>query len=123
MMRLTVPDALEVCSVPKTMCPVSAAFLHGGVNRFQIAHFTDENDVGGHTQGPANAFFEIGDIDADLALIDQALVVLVKILDRIFQRDDMAISNSGSRSSPSTRDWSSYPSRSGRSRATTRGAG
>ena len=32
--------------------------LDGGVNRFQVAHFADQDDVGVHAQGPANALLE-----------------------------------------------------------------
>ena len=65
--------------------------LDGGVDRLQVAHFADEDDVGVHTQGPADAFGEVGHVDADLALVDRALLVLVVILDRVFQRDDVPI--------------------------------
>ena len=36
-------------------------------------------------------FLEIGHVDADLALIDQALDVVVEVLDRVFQRDDVLV--------------------------------
>ena len=63
----------------------------GGMDRRQVAHFADHDDVRRHTQRPANALLEIRHVDADLALVDQALVVLEEVLDRVFQRDDVAV--------------------------------
>ena len=65
--------------------------LDGRVDRLQVAHFADEDDVGVHAQGPADALREVGHVDADLALIDRALLVLVVILDRVFHRDDVPV--------------------------------
>ena len=51
--------------------------LDGRVDRFQVAHFADEDDVGVHTQGAADALLEVGHVHADLALVDRAFLVLV----------------------------------------------
>ena len=71
MMRLTVPCAPVVCSVPNTTWPVSAAVI-AGRDRLQVAHFADEDDVRVHPQGAAQRLGEVGHVDADLALIDRA---------------------------------------------------
>ena len=65
--------------------------LDGRVDRLQVAHFADEDDVGVHAQGPADALREVGHVDADLALVDRALLVLVVVLDRVFDRDDVPV--------------------------------
>ena len=90
MMRLIVLEALLVCSVPKTTWPVSAASMAAWIVA-RSAHFADEDDVGVHTQGAANALLEVGHVHADLALVDRAFLVLVVVLDRVFQRDDVAV--------------------------------
>ncbi len=90
MMRLIVPAALEVCSVPNTMWPVSAAVMAASiVSRSRISptritsgscrkarRIASENDV---------------HVDADLALVDRRLLVLVVELDRVFDRDDVVV--------------------------------
>ncbi len=65
--------------------------LDGRVNRGQVAHFTDEDDVRVHTQGPAKGLGKVRHVHADFALIDGALLVLVVILDRVFHRNDVPI--------------------------------
>ena len=121
MIRLTVPSAELVCRVPKTMCPVSAAVI-GRLDRGQVAHFADQDDVGVHPQGAADRLGEVGDVDADLALIDQRLLVLVVVLDRVFDRDDVAVHVVVDPVDHATPGWSSCPSRSGRSPGSGRGA-
>ncbi len=74
MMRLTVPWAPVVCSVPNTTCPVSAA-RDGGLDRFQIAHFADQDHVGVLPQGAAQGLGKARHVDADLALVDGRLLV------------------------------------------------
>ena len=74
MMRLTVPWAPVVCSVPNTTWPVSAA-RDGRLDRFQIAHFADQDHVGVLPQGAAERFGEAGHVDADFALVDRRLLV------------------------------------------------
>ena len=63
----------------------------GRRDRLQVAHFSHENHVGIHTQGPAKRFREARDVHADFPLIDHRFLVRVVILDRIFDRDDVVI--------------------------------
>ena len=65
--------------------------FNGGMDGFEIAHFTDEDHVGIHTERAADALFEAGDIDANFALVEEAFLVFVEVLDGVFERDDMAI--------------------------------
>ena len=64
---------------------------NGGGDRFQVAHFTDEDDVGVLTQGAADGFGKRRTINADFALIDRRFFVVVVELDRVFDRDDVVI--------------------------------
>ena len=65
----------------------------GGVNgrheRFTIAHFAHQHHVGIFADGVLHADFEILDVQADLALIDQALVFGEDEFDRVFEREDV----------------------------------
>lgn len=63
----------------------------GRLDRFQVAHFTDENHVRIHTQRAAQGFGEARHVDADFALREHRLLVRVVILDRVFDRDDVAV--------------------------------
>ena len=59
------------------------------MKRFVIAHFAHEHDVGIFADGVLHADLEILDVDADLALIDQAFVFGEHELDRIFERQNV----------------------------------
>ena len=65
----------------------------GGVqrrlDRFHVAHFADEDDVGVLAQGAAQRVGERSRVDADLALVDDALVVAVQVFDRVLDGDDV----------------------------------
>jgi hypothetical protein len=63
----------------------------GSLDRFKVAHFTDEDHVRVGTQGAAQRFGETGDVHAHFALIDDRLLVIVVILDRILDSDDVSI--------------------------------
>ena len=62
----------------------------GGVqrrlDRFEVAHFADEDDVGVLAQGGAQRVRERLRVDRDLALVDDRLVVAVQVLDRVLDR-------------------------------------
>lgn len=58
---------------------------------FEVAHFTDEDDIRIHTKGPAKSFFEATHIGADFSLAESGLIVLMEILDGIFEGDYMLI--------------------------------
>ena len=95
--REDVDDAVDravrrsmVCSVPNTMWPVSAA-RDGRFDRFQVAHFADQDHVRVLPQRAANRLGERRHVDADLALVDRRLLVLVLKLDRVFDRDDVMV--------------------------------
>jgi AraC-like DNA-binding protein len=55
-----------------------------------IADFADEDHIGGLTQGIFQRRMEAAGINPHLALVDDALLVLVNIFDGIFDGDDMA---------------------------------
>ncbi len=57
----------------------------------QVAHLADENDVGIFAQCRVQGLGERGAVHADLALADQALLGLVHELDRVLDRQDVAL--------------------------------
>ncbi len=61
----------------------------GGFHRFQVAHFADEDHVRVLPQHALERLAEGRHVHADLALVDDALLVLVEILDGVFDRDDV----------------------------------
>lgn len=61
----------------------------GGRDRFEVAHFADENDVGILAEHPLERLGEALRVDADLPLVDDALVRDVNVLDRVFDGDDV----------------------------------
>ncbi len=62
----------------------------GGPDRFEVAQFADEDDVGVLPQDMPEGGGEAMGIDSDLALFDDAGGVLKNVFDRIFHRDDDA---------------------------------
>ena len=58
-------------------------------HRLGIAHLADDDDVGRLAQRGAQRGREVGRVDADLHLLDQALTVHVLVLDRILDGDDV----------------------------------
>ena len=62
-----------------------------GLDRGEVTHLTDQNNVRVLTQDGAQALRVGLRIGADLALIDDALVRRVDVLDRILQRDDVLV--------------------------------
>ena len=90
MMRLTVPWAPVVCSVPKTMWPVSAAVMAASIvsrSRISPTRITS----GSCRKARRMASAKRRHVDADLALVDRRLLVLVVELDRVFDRDDVVV--------------------------------
>ena len=61
------------------------------MNGFKVAHFTDEDDIWIHTKGPTKAFFKATNIGADFPLAEGGLIMLMEILDGIFECDYMLI--------------------------------
>ena len=59
------------------------------LHRLRIAHLADDDDVGRLADGRAQRGREVGRVDADLDLFDDALPVSVLVLDRILDRDDV----------------------------------
>ena len=60
-----------------------------GRDRLEVAHLAEEDHVGVLTQGAAERVGEPGRVLADLALVDDAALVVVEELDRILDRDDV----------------------------------
>ena len=60
-----------------------------GLDRLEVAHFTDQDDVRVLTQRAAQRLREGARVDRDLALVDDRLVVAVQELDRILDRHHM----------------------------------
>ena len=59
------------------------------LDRLDVAHLTDEQDVGVLSKGRPQRPFEGWAVDTDLSLIDGRKVVLVDVLDRVLQRQDV----------------------------------
>jgi hypothetical protein len=88
-MRLTVSRASVVCSVEMTRWPGLGGLQRGG-DGLEVAHLPDEDDVGvlpGHGLQPGG---EVVGVDADLALVDDRVVVAVHHLDGVLEGDDVA---------------------------------
>src|SRR5580658_7307180 len=62
---------------------------HGHGNGFGIAQFAHQNDIRVFAHGRAHAFREAGDVRAELALDDLAVLARVHELDRILEADDV----------------------------------
>ena len=60
-------------------------------HRLEIAHLADEDDVGILAQRRAQRALERVGVRPDLALVDEALLVVVHELDRILDRDDVVV--------------------------------
>ncbi len=63
--------------------------LDGDGDRLEVAHLADEDDVRILAERSAERVLEALRVLADLALVHEALDVLVNELDRIFDRDDV----------------------------------
>ena len=65
----------------------------GGVDgrheRLSVAHFAHQHHVGIFADGVLHADLEILHVQADLALVDQALVLGEDEFDRVFEREDV----------------------------------
>ena len=91
MMRLIVCAAEFVCSVPNVRWP-GFGDLERRFHRLQIAHFADEDDVGILAQARRAAPFEkLFGVAVDFALVDEAVLVRVDVLDGIFNRQDVTV--------------------------------
>lgn len=66
-----------------------------GLNGIEVAHLADEDNVRVLTQDRPQAVCVASGVFADLALVDDALIRLVDVLDRVFQRDDVAAPRNG----------------------------
>ena len=61
------------------------------LDRFQIAHFADENDVRIFAQRAAQGGGERARVHADFAMLHQAILAAMHELDRILDRDDVIV--------------------------------
>ena len=61
----------------------------GGRDRLEVAHLADEDHVGVLAQRRAQALGEVRRVEADLALVDDALLVPVHELDGVLDREDV----------------------------------
>ena len=90
MMRSSAWLVLLACSVARHRWPVSAK-RDRVVHRLALAHFADQDDVGRLAQRVLERDLPAVAIHADLALRDDAVLVLVHELDRVLDRDDVAV--------------------------------
>ena len=90
MMRLIDSAAELVCSVAKRQVTGLGDRQRRG-DRLQVAHFADQDDVGVFTQRVLERGREALGVGADLALVDDAALVAVDELDRVFHRDDVTL--------------------------------
>ena len=88
MMRSSVCGASWVCSVANTRWPVSAAVI-AVRDRLEVAHLADQDHVRVLAQRGLQRVGEAGRVRAELALVDDALLVLVEELDRVLDRHDV----------------------------------
>ncbi len=90
MIRLIVSTQEFVCRVAKVRWPVSAVG-QGRLNRLQVPHLTDQDDIGILPEDVSEGRGKALRIGVDLPLIDDAFLVAMEVFDRIFDRDDMAL--------------------------------
>ena len=69
--------------------------LDGDRDRLEVAHLADQHDVGVLAQRRAQRVLEPVGVRVHLALVDQALLVLVHELDRVLDRDDVVVTRRG----------------------------
>ena len=62
---------------------------HADLNRFAIAHFSDEHDLRGLAKCRAQSGSKVDEVVTHFALIEGRSLLGVDEFDRIFQRDDM----------------------------------
>ena len=60
-----------------------------GRDRLQVAHLADQDHVGVLAQGRLERPGEVDRVGADLALVDEAVLVPVQELDRVLDREDV----------------------------------
>ena len=89
MMRLMVSVASIVCSVERHEVADLGCGQRGG-HGLVVAHLADEDDVGVLPHDVSERIRVAVGVDADLALVDDALLVLVQDLDRVLDGDDVA---------------------------------
>ena len=89
MMRLMVSVASIVCSVLITKWPVWAA-VRAADDGLHVAHLADQDVVGVLAQHVLEGRRVRLGVEADLALVDDRLAVLVQHLDGVLDRDDVA---------------------------------
>ena len=80
----------------------------------QVAHLADEHDVRVLAQDVLERLLEGAGVGADLALVDQAVLVRVQVLDRVLDGDDVLVPLGVDLVDRSRRASSTCPSRSGR---------
>ena len=61
------------------------------LDRLGVTHLTDEDDVGVFTQRDAQRPRERVGVEADLALVHRRALVVVHVLDRVLDREDVAL--------------------------------
>ena len=62
-----------------------------GLDRVEVTHLAHEQDVGVGSKGGTDPADERARVEPDLALLDRRHVVLVDVLDRVFDRDDVTV--------------------------------
>ncbi len=63
--------------------------FEGDADGFDIAHFADEHDIGIFAQGGPQRALEAVRVGMNFALVDEAFLVRVHELDRVFNRNDV----------------------------------
>ena len=88
MMRSSVSALLFACSVAMHEVP-GAGQRDRRLHRLAVADFADQDHVRRGAHGGAKRPAERARVEADLALVDDRLAVLVQELDRVLDRQDM----------------------------------
>ena len=90
MMRLMVWTHELVCSVAKARWPVSATVSAASiVSRSRISPISTTS--GSWRRTYLSAVLKLVGVGADLALVDEAALVRVQVLDRVLDRDDVLV--------------------------------
>ena len=66
-------------------------YSQGHFDCFEITHFADEDDIGILSKRRSKGSSERMSVGGDFALIDDAIFVIVKEFDRIFDRQDVIV--------------------------------
>ena len=94
--RENVDDAVDRLGRARSMQGAEDKVTGGGrgqrqLDRFMIAHFTDEQDIRIFTERAAQCSRERARVNADFAMLHETILAAMHKFDRIFDRDDVVV--------------------------------